>query len=107
MENPGDSPTRLDAADLLLHVARHLERAGVLMRKHQIVSTYQVCSCGRVPVRLLRLFGLRCEIVCAQWLLVCDLLRRLLEQACGPGYTADPARPAVGRATVRDLREPR
>lgn len=70
------------------------------MRRHEIASGYQVCECGRVPVRILPMFGLRCEIACCQWDLACALVRRLVEHMSGQNLADGMDRRAIGRAMV-------
>jgi len=55
-----DEPrNHLDASDLLFEVGRQLQAVALVMRKHEI-APHQVCECGRVAVRMLPVFGLRC-----------------------------------------------
>ncbi|MGH3738002.1 MAG: hypothetical protein ACRDT6_20680 [Micromonosporaceae bacterium] len=89
---------RLDAATFWYEVGRQLQTVSVVMSKHQIVADQQVCACGRLALRALPTFGLRCETACEQWELAFQAIRRILAQLNAvPPETQHPG-PAVTRA---------
>lgn len=83
----------LDPFTLLYEVGRQLQAVSLVMRKHRLVEDQQLCECGRLPVRTLPGFGLRCDVACEQWELVHDALRRIV-------HHADGAERAVGRVEI-------
>ncbi len=100
----GTGPTerRWDAADLLYEIGRRTQAAAMMMRKHRVSPTHELCQCGRLPHRRLPLFGPRCEVASAHWEQAAYAMRQLLRHADRHG-----ARPAgertprsVGRARV-------
>ncbi|MGH3715670.1 MAG: hypothetical protein ACRDT4_19760 [Micromonosporaceae bacterium] len=83
----------LDPYTLLYEVGRQLQALPLVMRKHRLVAAQQLCECGRLPVRTLPGFGLRCEIACEQWDVVHDAMRRIVT------YAEVPTR-ALGRVEI-------
>lgn len=87
----------LDASELTYAVGRELQAMALAMRQHRPVPALQLCTCGRLNLRVLPIFGLRCEIASAQWDRTHAMVRRLLEQI--DRESPRDAR-AVGRASV-------
>ncbi len=87
----------LDAPSLNFEIGRHVQTMALAMRRHRIVSTHQICECGRLPLRTLPVFGPRCEVACDSWRLAHDVMRRCVAQA-GDGSRA------VGRVVMTEPR---
>lgn len=68
----------IDLHTLLYEIGRQLQALPLVMRKHELVGSQQLCTCGRLPVRPLPGFGLRCDVACDQWDLVHAALRRVV-----------------------------
>ncbi|MGH3738381.1 MAG: hypothetical protein ACRDT6_22660 [Micromonosporaceae bacterium] len=82
----------LDPFTLLYEVGRQLQAVPLVMRKHKLVGSQQLCECGRLPVHNLPGFGLRCEIASAHWSLAYEAMRRIVRHADDR---------AVGRVAMR------
>ncbi len=70
---------RHTSTDVLYEIGRQVQKTALLMRAHVLMPLTQVCACGRIPIRLLPYFGLRCEVACQEWDLMTRRLRKLLE----------------------------
>lgn len=55
MHDSGDG-RHLDAADVLFEIGRRTQAAALMMRKHQVLPTQQLCECGRVATRVVPAF---------------------------------------------------
>jgi hypothetical protein len=73
----------LDPQTLLYELGRQLQAVSLLMDKHRIVGAQQLCECGRLPVRNVPGFGLRCEVACAGHEVAYNSMRRMVAHADG------------------------
>jgi hypothetical protein len=90
----------MDASAYWYEVGRLFQRVSTSMDKHTVVAAQQVCTCGRIAVRRLPTFGLRCEVACEQW----DLAVQAITQLTAQLRDVPPKGAAVGRARVRGER---
>lgn len=93
------SSDKADASELLFEVGRRLQAVALMMRKHQMVREQQICACGRIALRVLPVFGLRCDVACGQWQLAHDSMRQLLAQMTDRSLDSGAGR-FVGRARL-------
>ncbi|MGH3647548.1 MAG: hypothetical protein ACRDTM_10285 [Micromonosporaceae bacterium] len=83
---------RHDAAAFWYEVGRQFQAVSLVMDRHQIVDAQQICACGRIAVRVLPMFGLRCEVAFETW-------NRAYTSMCQVSRQLSAER-AVGMATV-------
>lgn len=88
----GDSGSHLDAATLFYELGREVQAVGLLMRRHRLIDSQQLCACGRVPVRTLPYFGIRCDVAGERWARTDDAMRRILARGerTSPRRVQDP-----------------
>lgn len=99
MHDSGDG-RHLDAADVLFEIGRRTQAAALMMRKHQVLPTQQLCECGRVATRVVPAFGLRCDVAGEHWDLARATMSRFLTQiVSGVSSSRDTRRP-TGTAKV-------
>lgn len=100
---------RLDAAGVLFEIGRRVQAAAVAMWKHRLVPSQQICTCGRMCVRTLPTFGLRCDVACDDWDTAMSAMERLLSRTYeqpdawllrGSGGSA-PSEAPIARGTAR------
>lgn len=82
----------LDASELLYEIGRRIQAVSLVMRKHKVLPTQQLCECGRLAARTVPAFGLRCEVAATEWQVAHSAMHRFL----GQGHTDRP----VGIAQV-------
>lgn len=90
-----------DAPAVLYETGRRVQAASLSLRRHEI-GPHDVCTCGRLPVRTLAVFGPRCEVAADSWELAAALMRQVLRNLAAertPDESHDP-QPATGRAVV-------
>lgn len=99
MSDSGDG-RHLDAADVLFEIGRRTQATALMMRKHRVLPTQQLCECGRLATRVLPAFGLRCDVAGEHWDIVRATMGRFLTQiVSGAPATRNTGRP-VGTAKV-------
>ncbi len=88
--------SRLGPEELFFEYGRLLQSVSVVMPKQQIVKDQQVCACGRLAIRMLPFFGIRCEVACEQRDLAYSAMHRMWTQV---SEQRDRPGPVIGRAT--------
>lgn len=66
---------------MLYEIGRRTQAAALMMRKHTMLPSQQLCECGRIPTRVIPAFGLRCDIACDHWDVARATMARFLVQA--------------------------
>ncbi len=113
--NIPDEPTATDSAadrnwcdgsEMVHELGRRFQAVSVVMHRHEIVSTQQICVCGELPLRIVPIFGLRCRSACEAWDLAWSstlALARIADQQLPGGNR--PIGRISGRASVPAIRE--